>query len=221
MMTTGRIAKALRKNTTCPTGIASPKPRMSADITANSSAEASLSRIPLATCMERDAGRRRGAGAIRGRESTMSARAREAGCAHASWLVRAWRRFVRMRLTSGTIVLFLCRFLPFHRRQRFDVGGNGGAIICRKLRGVAHHLGHLPTDGISFERLPRLEQIRNVVLRPVAEPLRREIGNRALPLRIRPAGEALRGNDAAHEIARAVAFRTVPRPLDQISAAVE
>src|ERR1043166_4936339 len=177
MMTTGRIANALWKNTTCPTGIVSPKPRMSADITANSSAEASLSRIPLATCMDRDAGRRRGAGSIRWRESTTAARAPEAGSTHASSLLRTWRRFVGMRVTSGTIVLFLCRLRPFHRRERFDVGGNRGAIFCRKLRGVAHHLGHRPADGISFQGLSRLEQIRDVVLRPLAEPFGRDVGN--------------------------------------------
>src|ERR1051326_7980195 len=179
MMTTGRIANALRKNTTCPTGIASPKPRMSADITANSSAEASLSRIPLTTCMERDAGRRRGAGSIRGREWTTSARAPEARPTHASSRVRAWRRFVCMRVTSGTIVLFLCRLRPVHRRERFDVGGNGGAIFCRKLRGVAHPLAHRSADRVSVHGLPRLEQIGDVLLRPVAEALRRDVGNPA------------------------------------------
>src|SRR5262249_30154162 len=64
MITTGTSAKTLRKNTTCPTGIVSPKPRMSADITANSSSDASLSAIPLATCMDRDARRRRRAAGL-------------------------------------------------------------------------------------------------------------------------------------------------------------
>src|SRR5215204_6366318 len=45
------MAKALRKNTTWPTGTASLTARTSADMTAKMSAEAILSRIPLNTCM--------------------------------------------------------------------------------------------------------------------------------------------------------------------------
>jgi len=49
MITTGRTANALRKKTTWPSGTISPSQRISADITANSSAEASLRRMPLTT----------------------------------------------------------------------------------------------------------------------------------------------------------------------------
>src|SRR5437879_3790687 len=79
MITTGTIAKALRKNTTCPTGTLSPKPRMSDDITANSSADATLSTTPL----ERDAWRGRTAGVVRGCESITPSAAPEGGCVHA------------------------------------------------------------------------------------------------------------------------------------------
>src|SRR3974390_108496 len=43
------IAKALRKNTICPTGATSPSWRTSADITANSKAETILKATPLNT----------------------------------------------------------------------------------------------------------------------------------------------------------------------------
>src|SRR3974390_162260 len=43
------IAKALRKNTICPTGATSPRWRTSADITANSKAETILKATPLNT----------------------------------------------------------------------------------------------------------------------------------------------------------------------------
>ena len=49
MSTTGTMAKALRKNTTWPTGVVSPSARTPADITANTSADATLKRIPLRT----------------------------------------------------------------------------------------------------------------------------------------------------------------------------
>src|SRR4029077_18729448 len=90
MITTGTIAKALRKNTTCPTGIVSPKPRMGADITARGSSDASLSATPL----ERDAWRGRTAGVVRGCESITPSAAPEGGCVHALPVGSAWRRFV-------------------------------------------------------------------------------------------------------------------------------
>src|ERR1051326_5957637 len=83
MITTGTIAKALRKNTTCPTGIVSPKPRMSADITPNSSSDASLSAIPLAM-LERDLGAARRAAVVRGCESLAPSAAPGGGCVRAS-----------------------------------------------------------------------------------------------------------------------------------------
>src|SRR5262245_40650346 len=45
------MAKAERKNTICPTGYLSPRKRTSADITANSSAEITLSAMALRTFM--------------------------------------------------------------------------------------------------------------------------------------------------------------------------
>src|ERR1700751_3501613 len=119
MITTGTIAKTLRKNTTCPTGVVSPKLRMSDDITANSSTDASLSTIPLAMCMERDAGCRRRAGVIRGCESTTPSAAPEGGCVHASSVGSAWRRFVYHAPNSreGSYYLFV-GLGTFYRRQR-------------------------------------------------------------------------------------------------------
>src|SRR6516162_3694180 len=51
MMTNGRMAKAERKNTICPTGCFSPRKRTSADMTANSSADMILSAIALSACI--------------------------------------------------------------------------------------------------------------------------------------------------------------------------
>src|SRR5438105_1770587 len=47
MTTTGRIAKAERKNMVCPTGYFSPRKRTNADITASRNAEITLSEIAL------------------------------------------------------------------------------------------------------------------------------------------------------------------------------
>jgi hypothetical protein len=85
MTTTGRIAKALRKNTTCPTGTVSPSPRMSADITANSSTDTSLSRIPLSARIGGETGGESAGGGGRAidhagaRHGTRGARMRRAG----------------------------------------------------------------------------------------------------------------------------------------------
>src|SRR5262245_33601353 len=46
------MAKAERKNTICPTGYFSPRKRTSADITANSSADITLSEMALRTFMD-------------------------------------------------------------------------------------------------------------------------------------------------------------------------
>jgi hypothetical protein len=51
MITTGRMAKAERKKTIWPTLYFSPRNRTKADMTANSKAETSLSKMALRTCM--------------------------------------------------------------------------------------------------------------------------------------------------------------------------
>src|SRR6266436_3517760 len=55
MTITGMMANALRKNTTCPSGIVSPTWRTNADITANSSTETSLLEMARRRFMERSA----------------------------------------------------------------------------------------------------------------------------------------------------------------------
>src|SRR5262245_65850715 len=76
------MAKAERKNTICPTGYLSPRKRTSVDITANSSADITLSEIAWTTFMVPDCspapdGRGGGGGQL----TTPRARAKAAGTA--------------------------------------------------------------------------------------------------------------------------------------------
>ncbi len=40
--------------------------------------------------------------------------------------------------------------MPFHRRNRLEIGGNSRAILGRKTRCVADYLGHFAPGGIEF-----------------------------------------------------------------------
>src|SRR5262249_34933016 len=73
------MAKAERKNTICPTGYRSPRKRTSVAITANSSADITLSKIAWTTFMCLIAHPRRPAGWWGGQLITPDARAKAAG----------------------------------------------------------------------------------------------------------------------------------------------
>src|SRR6202022_2036993 len=55
---------------------------------------------------------------------------------------------------------------------------------------------------------------------PVAKSLLRDVRHPALAFRIRPAGETLRGDDAAEKVTRAVALRAMAKAVDEVSAAI-
>src|SRR5450432_6867 len=123
---------------------------------------------------------------------------------------------------SGLVVA-LCR-LPGPRRsvdrgQRFDVFRDCRAIVRAQLRGVLDDAHHRAADGIAVGRLAGFEQIFDVLCAPLAESLLGDIGYPPLAFRIWPAREALRGDNAAEKIARAVALGTMSETVDQIGAA--
>src|SRR3954452_3980158 len=69
-------------------------------------------------------------------------------------------------------------------------------------------------------RVARLQQLCNVALRPVSDPRWRDVGIEAGADRILPARKARLVLDAAEQIARRVAFVTMPECLHQIATAI-
>src|SRR5499427_9590976 len=110
---------------------------------------------------------------------------------------------------------------PFDRRQRFEVERDRGTIYRRKLRCIGHHVPHQATDRIAVGHVSGLEDALDIPLRVVADSFRRDVWNPTVAtFRIGAAGKALTCDDAAEEVARAVALRAMARPIDQISAAI-
>src|SRR5262252_10553688 len=110
---------------------------------------------------------------------------------------------------------------PFYRWQRFEVERDRGTILRRKLRRIAHHVPHEATDRIAVGHVSGLENALDVALRIVADSFRRDVWDPTVAaFRIGAAGKALALDDAAEEVARAVALRAMARAVDQISAAI-
>src|SRR5207248_733010 len=80
--------------------------------------------------------------------------------------------------------------------------------------------GHGGADRIPFRGLPGLQQVTNVLIRPVLEPQLRDIRHPALAVRGGTSGEPLSCHDAAECIARAVTFGAMAWAVDQIGATV-
>jgi len=140
MATTGTTAKALRKNTTCPTGTASPSQRIIADISANSSAEAILSRMPLGCPLTAELP------PIGGRRRITEGRGIDHVAATAGTPMAAFHPAIAAWRTAGSegpqacIPLFLLGlFRALDRRQGFDIGGHRSTVFIRELRGVRTH----------------------------------------------------------------------------------
>src|SRR5581483_49211 len=149
---------------------------MSADITANRTAETSLSAIPLPVFTQ---------------------------------------SFLRWRSRS------------LDRRQRGNVGRDGGAIVGTEQRRVRDHFGHRSAGVIAVRIHAVAEKARNVFLRPrdlVAAPMteagRRDVGHPAFAVRRRAAGKPLAFDDAAEDIARRMTFGAVAGAVHQIGAAI-
>src|SRR6202035_5170093 len=94
------------------------------------------------------------------------------------------------------------------------------AIFRAQLRGVPNYPPHRSADGIAIGRLPGFEEIADVLFAPVRNALLRDVRHPALAFRIGPAGEALAGDDAAEEIARAMTLRAMAEAVDQIRPAI-
>ena len=109
---------------------------------------------------------------------------------------------------------------PIYRRQGFDIGRDGGAVLGAELRSIAHHLHHRAADAVAVRQVAGLQHGRDILLRPVADPLLRDVGHPSIAFEIRPARETLPEFDAAQKIARAVAFGAMRGPVHQISAPI-
>src|SRR5262245_19399432 len=204
------IAKAERKNTTCPTGTASPSERTSACITANMIAEASLSRIPLMmlTCNFYRRPRRRlteSPAVIEHADAALGSPPGPAG-PYALFLLRLFRLFRRLG--------------AFDRRQRLDVGRDRLAVGFGQALRRAHHFGHRSADRIAGGRGAGGENLDDVGLGIIADALGRDVRDPVVAHGGGAAGEALALDDAAEEVARAVAFGAVAGAVDQIGAAI-
>ena len=119
----------------------------------------------------------------------------------------------------STVLLFRPR-RSVDRRQRLDVVGDRGAIFRRELRGVLDHAHHRSAGAVAIGHLAGLEKIADVLCAPVRKSLLGDVGHPALAFRIGPARKSLRGDDAAEEIPRAVAFRAMAKTVHEIGAAI-
>src|SRR3974377_1197739 len=99
-----------------------------------------------------------------------------------------------------------------NRRQALQKGRDGGAIRIVELRQVTLYGGHLRSIGVDRETIRArleavLEGLRNVLLRPFADPglvVRRDVGDVTVADRGRAAAERLAGDTDAEEVSRAV-----------------
>src|SRR5581483_2555824 len=211
MITTGTMAKAERKNTICPTGAVLPRSRTKADIAANSSAEASLSPMPLKTFI-----------AGRFPQRRYSGTARTAG----PGIHTPQRRGYGVRVHAlcacpGTTASFITpRWrVAFERRQRLDVDGDRRAVVVGELAGIAHHVGHWPRHFIVRRHAGR-QHFGDVFFRPLAELELRDVRHPVLAIRAGAAGKAQAGLDGAEKVARRMTLGTVAGSVHQIGAPV-
>src|SRR5262249_57844913 len=112
-------------------------------------------------------------------------------------------------------------FRPLDRRQRFDVERDRGTILRRKFRRIAHHGRHQATHRIAVRHISGLEDALDIPLRVVADSFRRDVWDPTVAaFRIGTAGKTLTCDDAAEEVARAVALRAIAPAIAPISGAI-
>src|SRR5262249_40747725 len=103
------------------------------------------------------------------------------------------------------------------------VSGFGIATSGSKWRGFPDHLRHRAAGEIAGRCHPVFKKAGNVFLGPVlitaAQSGRRNI-RRPLGAIRRPASETLTINDSAKDVAGAMTFRAMPRPVHEVSTAV-
>src|SRR6185295_17690114 len=123
-------------------------------------------------------------------------------------------------IAGGSLSLLLWWLRAFDRRQRLDVGRHRGAILGAELRGVADHGRHWAADRVAVRCIAGFEQVGDVLLGVIAERLLGDVRNPALALRIGAARKALRRDDAAEDVAWAMALGAVAGTVDQIGTPV-
>src|SRR3984893_14937380 len=140
--------------------------------------------------------------------------------------MRASDRLAAMKVKTCPLRLFVAlrRLLrprrSVDRRQRLEIFRDRRPIFGAELRSVLDHARHRAAGAVAIGHLPGFEEIGDVLRAPVANPLWRDVRHPALAFRVWPAGEALRCDDAAEKIARAVALGAMAEAVDQIGAAV-
>src|SRR6266852_2208352 len=157
-------------------------------------------------------------GASRGRRRPVGPNASQAMTASSSGERQHQRRRARRR---GRLAF---RF-PFGTdgADRFEVDGDGAAVLVAERRRALYDLGHARADEVELRRLPGLQQRGDIVDAPLADPRLRIGGDvgRLLPVRaLRIAGEGLAAFDRAQEISRRVAFLAMHDRLGKIAPAV-
>src|SRR5947208_1669227 len=97
----------------------------------------------------------------------------------------------------------------------------GAALLRRQLRRVLDDTRHRAHGLVALRQVAGLEEVGNVLHAPFGEvAFLRDVRHPTLAFGIRRAGKALRGDNAAEEIARAVALRAMTQSVDEIGAAI-
>src|ERR1700730_10425681 len=140
--------------------------------------------------------------------------------------MRASDRLAAMKVKTCPLRLFVAlrRLLgprrSVDRRQRLEIFRDRRPVFRVQLRGVLDDPHHRAADGIAVRHLTSFEQIFDVLCAPLAKSLLRDIGYPTLAFRIWPAGEAVRGDDAAEKVTRAVALGAMAEAVDEVGTAV-
>ena len=74
------------------------------------------------------------------------------------------------------------------RRQRLDIDGDRLAVALRQHRRIGDDIGHRRADAAMVGRIPGLQHLGDLLLRPVADARRRDIRIEAGAFRILPPG---------------------------------
>src|SRR5258707_11282504 len=82
------------------------------------------------------------------------------------------------------------------------------------------HAPHRAAGAVAIGHIAGFEKIADVALAPVAESLLSDVRHPALAFGVRSAGKALRRDNAAKEISRAVALRAMAEAVDEIRTAI-
>src|SRR4051812_10874146 len=104
--------------------------------------------------------------------------------------------------------------------ERVDVGRNRVAIALRQHRRVGHNLGHGRTYTAVVRCLSRLQHLRDILLRPVADPPWRDVWDVSNAFRISAPGETGFRFDGSEDVPGRMTFRAVRHRLGEILTAI-